>query len=431
MTVGKIAALGFIYLCISVAWMVLGGSVHARTEDNHASGSEAVEALWGSPHVQTPPAAWSVWIETTVVPVRKGDKTVSAARRVEKREPLSLTGSDIRVKFQWEPRRKGLLWYRTYKVQYEGVYTFQNSRADPVEVEFTFPTREAIYDDFHFLVNGKESEGRVSVDQGIRQRASVPKGASAQVKIAYSSQGSDQWLYNFGANVTQVRNFHLRMETDFKEIDFPERTLSPTSKQETARGWNLAWSYKSLISGFQIGMAMPAKLNPGPLAARMSFFAPVSLLFFFFMLFIISVLRDIPLHPMHYLFLGCAFFSFHLLFAYLADRMLPLPAFLICTAVSVGLVVSYLRLVTGTRFALVEAGLSQLVYLILFSYAFFYEGYTGLAITLLSILSLFVVMQLTGRVNWEEKFSAPKAPAPKEGPPPRAGPPRRASWPED
>jgi hypothetical protein len=33
------------------------------------------------------------------------------------------------------------------------------------------------------------------------------------------------------------------------------------------------------------------------------------------------------------------------------------------------------------------------------------EGFTGLAITIGSIVTLFVVMQMTGRVRWSEKFA--------------------------
>jgi fatty-acid desaturase len=51
-----------------------------------------------------------------------------------------------------------------------------------------------------------------------------------------------------------------------------------------------------------------------------------------------------------------------------------------------------------------ECGLAQFVYLVLFSYAFFFKGFTGLAVTIGSIVTLFVVMQMTGRINWAEKF---------------------------
>ena len=59
----------------------------------------------------------------------------------------------------------------------------------------------------------------------------------------------------------------------------------------------------------------------------------------------------------------------------------------------------------GRRFAFIEIALSQLVYLVFFSYTFFFEGYTGLAITILCICTLFVIMQFTGNVDWEKIFA--------------------------
>ena len=41
-----------------------------------------------------------------------------------------------------------------------------------------------------------------------------------------------------------------------------------------------------------------------------------------------------------------------------------------------------------------------------FSYAFFYEGFTGLAVTIGAIITLFILMQVTARINWSEVFAA-------------------------
>src|SRR5258708_4741479 len=152
-------------------------------------------------------------------------------------------------------------------------------------------------------------------------------------------------------------------------------------------------------------MTMAEKLQPGPLAGEISYFAPVSLFFFFFLMLIISTLRNIDLHAMNYFFLAAAFFAFHLLLAYLVDHISIHAAMVISSVVSVALVVSYLRLVVGIRFAALEAGTAQLIYLVIFSYAFFWKGFTGLAITIISIITLFVVMQATGKIKWSEKFS--------------------------
>jgi hypothetical protein len=47
---------------------------------------------------------------------------------------------------------------------------------------------------------------------------------------------------------------------------------------------------------------------------------------------------------------------------------------------------------------------AQAIYLLAFSAAFFFEGFTGLAVTIGAIITLFVLMQLTARLNWAEVF---------------------------
>ena len=127
-------------------------------------------------------------------------------------------------------------------------------------------------------------------------------------------------------------------------------------------------------------------------------------LFFLAVMVMVGTTSGPPLHPMHYWFIAAAFFAFHLLLAYMVDHVAVPLAFATAAGVSLTLVVSYLRLVTGMRQALLVAGSAQAVFLVLFSYAFFFEGFTGLTITVGAILTLFVLMQMTGRVSWDDVF---------------------------
>src|SRR5262249_18325033 len=142
-------------------------------------------------------------------------------------------------------------------------------------------------------------------------------GQAQTVEVSYGSQGLDEWWYDFGENVNQVKNFTLTMLTDFDQIDFPNSSISPTQKTQNASGWELKWQYANLLSGVKIGMLMPHKLNPGPWVSQVSFAAPVSLFLFFFVIFLLTTVKKIKLHPMNYFFMGASFFSFHLLLAYL------------------------------------------------------------------------------------------------------------------
>ncbi len=409
--VKRIAAIIFIFVCASVAWAVLGGTIFSRTYDSNNRSAGQVESLWGTPQNQTPPKASFIQINTKDEESLENGKKIVRKVEEEVEVPLPLDSSRIDVALDLEHRQKGLLWYSTYKVNYAGVYRFHNTSDKERAVTFTlgFPASQAIYDDLVFNIddvpvittNDKNAASAV---------AKIAPGKSATLKVGYHSQGLNEWRYSFGSSdVAQVRDFALNMRTNFKDIDFPDNTISPSEKHQTSNGWDLSWSYKNLLSGYQIAMVMPEKLQPGPLAGKISFFAPVSLFFFFFLMFIITTMRGIELHPMNYFFLATAFFAFHLLLAYLVDHVSIHAAFAISSVVSVFLVVSYLRLVIGMQFASREAAIAQFVYLVLFSYAFFIKGFTGLAITIGSVTTLFVVMQVTGRIRWADKFAVKAA----------------------
>lgn len=402
----QVAAIAFIYVCTCVGWIVLGATVLERTYSSDASLGGRVVSTWGAPHNQAPPDASCEKTVIRTVEQNEGGRTVVTKEEEKTTVLLPLESSLIDVALDLEHRQKGLLWYNTYKVAFAGEYSFRNT-SDEQRVTFSlrFPTTKTIYDDFSLSIDGVPLSVTNTQDVA-RATALVPPGDIVRLKVAYRSQGLDEWRYRFGDQVAQVRDLHLRIRTNFKEIDFPESTLSPTEKRVTAEGWDLLWDYTNLLSGYQVGVAMPEKLQPGPLAGRISFFAPVSLLFFFFLMFIITTLRSVELHPMNYFFLAAGFFSFHLLLAYLVDHISIHVAFAVSAAASIFLVISYLRLVTGIRFAAIEAGLAQFIYLVMFSYAFFFKGLTGLAITLGSVLTLFVVMQMTGRIRWSERFAA-------------------------
>ncbi len=402
----RIAAIGFIFACTTVAWLILAQVVSHRTHRQDTKLKAAVGQLWGTPQYQRAPLLY--W--TTQEQAPDGQAT-------EQRHLLPLKASRLQADLRLEHRRKGLLWYPTYQVTLDATYTATNATDRPLDLTFdlALPTSQAVYDDFTLSIDGQPIAPRPLAEGHLQQPLHLVPGQSRQIRLAYQSQGLEEWWYRFGDHVEQVSDFKLTMHTDFDAIDFPRQSLSPTHKERTADGWRLTWQYDRLLTGASLGMVMPARLNPGPWVKDVTQAAPISLFLFFFFLFVFATVKGIDIHPMNYFFIGAAFFSFHLLLAYLADHLLIHYAFLVAAAVSVFLVVSYMRLVVGLRLALVEIGLAQFIYLVLFSYTFFFVGYTGLAITVLCIATLFAAMQFTGRMDWSAVFTRPPATPRKSG----------------
>lgn len=413
MTRLRLLPIVFIYCIATFAWFALGSSVLARSGEFDERLSRDVALLWGGPQVQTAPTL--TWDERTIV-VDQVDATDASGRAFKRPQervnitqiPVSFDSSRVGVKLGLDHRRKGLLWYDTYGVGLRATYRAHNDTGQPrlIVAHLTFPSDQVQFDNFQFRINGQDATRTESLSQGATASVLVPANGPIVVELAYDSRGLDTWSYTFAPKgVAQVRDFELTMLTDFDGVDYPAGSMSPSSASRAGAGWNLTWKFDSLLTGRSIGMDLPNLQNPGPLAARITYFAPVALLFYLSVMVILGVLRSQNLHPMHYAFISAAFFAFHLLLAYLVDHVSIHWSFAIASATSILLVASYLRIVAGTHFAIARAGLAQLVFLVLFSYAFFFEGYTGLTVTVGAVLTLFILMQTTARVDWTAVFA--------------------------
>lgn len=427
MTFFRFVAIGAIFLLSTAAWVVLGASVTSRTGIKDASLNHEVAELWGGVHVQSPPQI--VQGQTPRKEVRwvtrddgtQAQEEVQVEQTNETQLPLRSTRIDIDM--DAEHRQKGLLWFPTYAVDFTAHYTFEDSpvaegtsapAAEFTEVRLTLPSANAMYDGMSIKIDGVAQTVRYQDQQAIAKV--VPKAGVRTLDVSYRSRGLESWTYDLQpGGIGMTEDIEVRMRPSFAGFDYPNGALSP-SRIEHKGGTTLVWDFDQLISGNDIAIALPSRLNPGPIVSRITFFAPVSLFFFFVVLTILGVVKSPSLHPMHYLFLSASFFAFHLLLAYLVDHVNIHVAFLSASAVSIGLVTSYLRIVAGTKFALFRAGAAQTLFLVLFSYAFFFEGYAGLIVTIGAIVTLFVLMHVTATLDWSEVFSR-KSPSPKdEGP---------------
>ena len=115
-------------------------------------------------------------------------------------------------------------------------------------------------------------------------RPRLAPGARRRSSVRYRSRGLGDWTYAFTpGGVAQVRDFAARHAHRLRRHRLPRRHPVPhRARRASGDGWKLGWRFASLVTGpAHRAWTPPNRLNPGPLAARITFFAPVSLLFFF------------------------------------------------------------------------------------------------------------------------------------------------------
>jgi inner membrane protein involved in colicin E2 resistance len=426
-----------IFILVTVAWGVLSGTMLARSSMQENQLESRVGGLWGKPQTQVAPEFQVHWTTKSKkeITVYNSEKKTSETKteweeHVHQRR-LSPSSARIHSKLGLDERRKGLVWFPLYTVDFSATYglagvdfSVLDEDADNVEIEIVtkLPAGDGTYDAFSLAINGEDVSADAQRKGGaLWIRFPADEGGALSLDIAYVSRGLETWKYRPLGDSKEpglIEDFSLTMETDFKAIDFPGGSMSPSSKSRTDDGWQLAWDFDRIMTGQTIGMVIPERVQPGELGAKLSASAPISLGFFTVVLYVLAFMRGYRIHPVHYAFVGAAFFSFHLLFAYTADHLPVEWAFAISSITSMVLVVSYLRLVVSNRFAFGPVALAQLIYLVGFGVAHFFTGLTGLAITVLGIVTLFGLMQLTGRIDWfesgpsEPEIEPPLAPSP-------------------
>ncbi len=389
MSIRRIIAVIIIYILVVAAWGILGTAMAVRSDAMSMGLDQEVRQLWGQPLVQQGPSFKRM---------KEGDKR-GALMVPEK--------SDIDVTLALEHRRKGLLWYPTYECSFTSSYVVLNPTDHMQSVQFHFPFPEAsgTYDAFSITRDAQSIAMAVDTRVGLQHVFELKPGEQTVIGITYKTRGIEEWSYQINKEIGRVKDFTLQVATNFTNYDYIGGTMSADTVQEHEQGVRLTWATTDRITQQHIGLKMPTRLNPGPLSSRMTFFAPVCLVFFFSLVAAISIVKKINIHPMHFLFVAAGFFAFHLLFAYLVDLVNVHVAFAISTATTLLLVTSYMSAALKGAFPKLVAIGGQLFFLVLFSYSFFLEGTTGLTVAIGSVLTLAVIMRLTADVDWQEFFA--------------------------
>src|SRR6476619_1789739 len=94
----RIAAIVLIFICSTIAWVVLGATIFARTYDTNSRLSGRVASNWGAAQEQDAPTAQAVWREIKRVEDTNADGK-SVMRSVEQvaSQPLPLERTRARV----------------------------------------------------------------------------------------------------------------------------------------------------------------------------------------------------------------------------------------------------------------------------------------------------------------------------------------------
>ena len=148
----RIGALVFIFVCTTIAWLILGTTIVSRSYSPLSDQLKSrVASNWGTAQEQAPPTATYKRESISYEGNANDPKQISRTHAV----PLVLEATKVDATLDLEHRQKGLLWYSTYTVLFAGSYDFTNFSGQDQDVTFElgFPSKQAVYDDLLMSVD--------------------------------------------------------------------------------------------------------------------------------------------------------------------------------------------------------------------------------------------------------------------------------------
>ena len=256
MTTQRLLAIGFIFVCTAVAWSILGATVVGRTGELDGRLSQEVAQLWGGRHVQVAPLVSvrrprEVTEEVKEQDAKGGTVVRTVKRTVIEDAPFPAASSRVRVDLGLDHRRKGLLWYDTYAVDFAGGLPLR--QPGPRGARSRRPVRLPVDggDLRRLPLQPRRTTGAAhhGPRRGLTRDRRLAPGEEA---IAGWPTGRAAWASGptpSAGRGRQVRDFALTMTTDFDGIDFPAGHDLAHRARATGEGCRLTWRSRASSRG--------------------------------------------------------------------------------------------------------------------------------------------------------------------------------------
>ncbi|HCL58121.1 MAG TPA: hypothetical protein DHW82_14095 [Spirochaetia bacterium] len=398
----KYLVIGLFIVIFSVASVVIGYRISSRHSESYSRSLKSVNEIWGGEIYQEAPFFGYLEKETREILNPKTNKYETLI--VNTYPEMGFESQDITIKADSSIRQKGFLKFPGFKLVFKAQFQLKNFKN--IEKDFRFilklPGNAGNLTGVNVLCDGKKYEEDSNFADGIEWNGKLKPQQMKIFEIEYTAQGTSKIIYTLAQKSLEIKNFHAVLETDYADIRIPDKAMLPLTQDSMSGKSRIEWKAENLISGQNLALEFHIKENHGELAAKLFFYAPLSLILFIGLLILMSVGKEVELHIMHYLFFIIGFFIFYLLNSYLLTFLPVIGAIFTSLAVSSGIVIYYSILLKKGKELIQAVILSLALFQWLFSGAFFAEEYTGLFITLGSIGAFILLIKKTASVKWNK-----------------------------
>jgi hypothetical protein len=394
----------FFWAGFSVAAVSIGVWIDSKHKSSYERNLKSVNQIWGGSLVQEPP---SLTYET--LGEREYEDKSTGAIKVQTttiEKSLGFESQILNIEIKKNIRKKGLLIFPGYNLDYSASYTFKNPTNKTSKIRFYMglPSNSGNINNISVLLDGKTFVSDGSFTEGLRWTKNMEPNETHTFQIQYKAQGTKTFTYSLGSQPTQIKKLLISLTTDYDNFLIPDSSMVPSKEVLESGNNKLIWEIENLVSGQNISLDFILEGNYGEVASKFFLYSPLALFLFLISILLFTSAKEISLHPMNYLFILASFFVFYLLGSYLISYINIIYGILLSLFISSGIILYYIKLLNKGKLLINIVSISTLIFQWFFSIAFFFPEHTGLLITISSIIAFVILLKSTATTNWEDKF---------------------------
>lgn len=400
----KYAMIGAFAVIFSIASIAIGMRIDSRHNQTYSRSLKFVADIWGGQITQKPPVfSYSGLIteqyldeKTNQYKTRVKTGQINAGFRTQK----------LDVNIKKNIRKKGLLSFPGYNLAFKGTYVLKNTTGTRQEhtFEFALPEYAGNISGISVKFDGKDYTDDPNYADGIDWSGMMSPDETHTIEVSFNAQGTEKFVYALADKSIEMKKLEATVNTDFTDIDFPENSMLPAENVSDNDASRLVWKAENVVTGQSIALTFGIPGNYGAVISKMFMYAPLPIILFTGFLLIVSAARQIRLHPFHYLFIITSFFVYYLIGSYLVSYLPILAAIPVSLIVSGAILLYYVKLIGKGKDIIAASGIGVLIFQWFFSGAFFFPEHTGFLITIASVIAFIVLIKVTAKIDWENKW---------------------------
>ena len=322
---------------------------------------DAVETIWGRPHVQNELNAKLVYYtehyynkdRMEIDPDKLAASTQPVGYRKEKKTHTvagnPVIWADHLIDLSLNYRTKGGAKYPGFDTTCRFSYRLENFSGRKLEavLDFPLPRRQGLVDDLASEVDGKPYRRPLEMSgDSVRWRIDMAPGVSRAVTVRYRSRGLAHLRFEPGSG-RELSNYRVQMVCKgigADELDYPIGCMTPTRVVADGSDTILTWEMKRAVTRLGMGLIVPEPQQAGYHVAKALAAAPWGLVLLLTLVIATILARGEAIRLVALVLLALAYHLYYLLMAHIGDYAPGLVGGMVIAGVALTSLVAFVQL---------------------------------------------------------------------------------------